>query len=244
MIDHGGGIEGFNTHLAYYPEDKLVVVVLANLNGGAASAMVPKIASVAHGEAVVLSSERKEITLSPQVLSQYVGTYGFQQMGRKMWIRLEGDHLTTQLSGQQRVPIFAESETKFFPKVVDAEIEFGKDEKGPYLVLHQGGRDQKAYRTSDKVEEHKEVVVPEEIAAQYVGTYELQPNHDIVITLENNQLMAQLTGQPKLRLLAESDTRFFFKDVDAQIEFLKDDKGAVNRLILHQGPLELTASRK
>ena len=35
VIDHGGGIEGFNTHLAYYPEDKLTVVVLGNLNGAA-----------------------------------------------------------------------------------------------------------------------------------------------------------------------------------------------------------------
>ena len=29
VIEHGGGIEGFNTHLAYYPDDKLIVVVLA-----------------------------------------------------------------------------------------------------------------------------------------------------------------------------------------------------------------------
>jgi len=35
VIDHGGGIEGFNTHLAYYPDDKLTVVVLGNLNGAA-----------------------------------------------------------------------------------------------------------------------------------------------------------------------------------------------------------------
>jgi hypothetical protein len=36
---------------------------------------------------------------------------------------------------------------------VDAEIEFGKDDKGvvTHLVLHQGGRDMKASRTSDKV---------------------------------------------------------------------------------------------
>src|SRR5581483_7409894 len=33
VIQHGGGIEGFNTSLAYYPGDKLVVVALANLNG-------------------------------------------------------------------------------------------------------------------------------------------------------------------------------------------------------------------
>jgi len=46
------------------------------------------------------------------------------------------------------VPIFADSETMFFPKVVDAEIEFVKNEKGQvtHLVLHQGGRDTKALR--------------------------------------------------------------------------------------------------
>ena len=244
VIDHGGGIEGFNTHLAYYPDDKLVVVALANLNGGAATAMVPKLASVARGETVVLPSERKEIALTPQALSRYVGTYEFQSMPRKMWIRLEGDHLTTQLAGQPKIPIFAESTTMFFPKVVDAEIEFGKDEKAPYLVLHQAGRDQKAYRTNDKVEERKEVAIPVEVMAKYVGTYELQANREIVITLENGQLVAQLTGQKKLPLSGESDTRFFYKDVDAQIEFLKDDQGAVNRLLLHQGPVELTAVRQ
>lgn len=244
VIDHGGGIEGFNTHLAYYPDDKLVVVALANLNGGAASAMVPKLAAVARGETVVLPSERKEISLTPQALARYVGTYEFQSMPGKMWVRLEGNQLTTQLSGQQRIPIFAESETMFFPKVVDAEIEFGKDEKAPYLLLHQGGRDQKAYRINDKVEERKEVVIPAEIKAQYVGTYELQADRELVVTLENGQLMAQLTGQKKLPLSAESDTRFFYKDLDAQLEFLKDDKGIVNRLLLHQGPVELTAVRK
>jgi hypothetical protein len=29
-----------------------------------------------------------------------------------MWIRLQDDHLTTQLAGQPQLPIFAESETK------------------------------------------------------------------------------------------------------------------------------------
>ena len=33
VIQHGGGIEGFNTFTAYYPDDKLTVAVLANING-------------------------------------------------------------------------------------------------------------------------------------------------------------------------------------------------------------------
>ena len=35
VIAHGGGIEGFNTSLSYFPDDRLVLVVLANVNGKA-----------------------------------------------------------------------------------------------------------------------------------------------------------------------------------------------------------------
>jgi CubicO group peptidase (beta-lactamase class C family) len=154
VIDHGGGIEGFNTFLAYYPGDKLTVVALANLNGNAPQEIAAKLASVAHGEQVRVPSERKEITVSPRILGQYAGVYQFAP-GIDMVITLAGDQLISQLGQQPKVPLFAESETKFFPKVVDAEIEFGKDEKGAvaYLILHQGGRDQKAARTSSKAPE-------------------------------------------------------------------------------------------
>ena len=33
VVQHGGGIDGFNTFLAYYPDNKLTVAVLANING-------------------------------------------------------------------------------------------------------------------------------------------------------------------------------------------------------------------
>jgi CubicO group peptidase (beta-lactamase class C family) len=69
VIDHNGGIEGFNTTLAYYPEDKLTVVALANLNGPASGDIASKLADVAHGETVTLQSERKEIKLDPKVSS-------------------------------------------------------------------------------------------------------------------------------------------------------------------------------
>jgi CubicO group peptidase (beta-lactamase class C family)/uncharacterized protein YneR len=245
VIDHGGGIEGFNTFLAYYPEDKLTVVALSNLNGDAPSGIVTRLAALARGEKVEISSERKEITVAPKVLEQYVGTY---ELAPKinMMITLENGQLISQVSGQGKVPLFATSETKFFPKVVDAEIEFGKDDKGAvtYLVLHQGGRDMKAPRTNDKVVEHKEIAVSPKILAQYTGTYELQPGFDLVITLEGGQLVSQATGQDKIPLFAESETKFFPKVMDAEIEFLKDEKGVVTHLMLHQGAAEIKAPRK
>jgi hypothetical protein len=49
LIEHGGGIEGFNTQLSYYPDDKLTVVVLGNLNGSAPREIATEMAALALG---------------------------------------------------------------------------------------------------------------------------------------------------------------------------------------------------
>jgi CubicO group peptidase (beta-lactamase class C family) len=246
-ISHGGGIEGFNTFLAYYPADKLTVVVLANINGSAPDDIAGKLAAVAYGEKVVLADERKEVTVSPKVLAEYVGSYQVGP-GFALDVTLEGTQLMTQGTGQGKLPVYAESDTKFFLKVVDAQIEFFHDDKGAvsYLILHQGGRDMKAPRTGDVAPkpERKEVAVSPKSLADYVGTYQIAPNFDLVVTLEGTQLMTQATGQDKVPVFAESDTKFFLKVVDAQIEFFRDDKGAVGYLILHQGGQDMKAPRK
>jgi CubicO group peptidase (beta-lactamase class C family) len=151
VIDHGGGIEGFNTHLAYYPEAKVTVAVLGNLNGQAPPQIATRLAALAHGETVTLQTERKEITLDPKVMSRYVGAY---QMGpgTNMVITMDGNRLSSKLGNQNPVPVFAESETMFFAKVVDAQLEFsGSDAQGraTLMTLHQNGRSQPAKRLDD-----------------------------------------------------------------------------------------------
>jgi CubicO group peptidase (beta-lactamase class C family) len=152
VISHGGGIEGFNTQLEYYPEDKLTVVVLRNVTGpGPGPAEIAhNLAAAARGEAVKLQSERREITLDPKVLGRYVGAY---QLGpNAMLITLEGNQLVSKLGAQPPVPIFPESQTMFFAKVVNAQIEFPKVETGGKaneMTLHQNGRDATAKRLDD-----------------------------------------------------------------------------------------------
>ena len=72
-----------------------------------------------------------------------------------MMMRLIGDHLTTQLTGQQQIPVFAESETKFFLKVVNAQVEFFTDPSGAvtHAVMYQNGRERKVPRVSATVVE-------------------------------------------------------------------------------------------
>lgn len=154
IIEHNGGIEGFNAHMSYCPDDSVTVVVLANLNGNVPSELATKLMATAHGEKVVLPSERKEITLPKEVMARYTGTYELTPGFFSIAITLEGDQLVEQaispppIGPQPKAPIYPESETRFFMKVVDAQLEFSKDEKGEFTVmtLHQNGRDIKGVK--------------------------------------------------------------------------------------------------
>ena len=63
------------------------------------------------------------------------------------------------------------------------------------------------------------------------------------MTLTADALMAQATGQNALRMRPETETDFFFKEVDAQITFLRDTQGAFTQLILHQDGVDQPAKR-
>ena len=84
-----------------------------------------------------------------------------------------------------------------------------------------------------KLLELKAIAVPQKILKDYVGTYEVTPSFNVAITLENGTLMEQATGQDKLPIFAESETIFFLKAVDAQVEFFKNEKGEVTHLVVH-----------
>jgi CubicO group peptidase (beta-lactamase class C family) len=140
-IAHGGGIEGFNTALEFYPDDKLIVIVLGNLNGGAPDQISASLGKVALGQAVTLLSERKAIAVSPAVISDYVGTYQLTPTLNNV-ISLKDGHLVTKLGNQPELELVPESETKFFLKVVDAQVEFFRDpitHAVTHLTMYQNG---------------------------------------------------------------------------------------------------------
>jgi hypothetical protein len=141
LLTHTSGIPNF-TGLPDYPSLKLQDTPVAKTIG------------LAHGDTVTMTSERKEITLPVATLSKYVGTYEVAP-GVNMMMRLVGDHLTTQLTGQGQIPVYAESDTKFFLKVVDAQVEFFTDASGAvtHAVMYQNGRERKVVRTSATVAE-------------------------------------------------------------------------------------------
>ncbi len=245
VIQHGGGVPGFNTTLRYYPESEITVVALANINGNAPEEIAASLGAYVHGEEVVLTSERQEIEVDADVLADYVGIYQLSPQAQ-MTITLEAGQLVSQVSGQGKVPIFPESETRFFVRIVDAQIDFARDSTGAvsHLVLHQGGRDVTAPRTSNEVAVRTEIELAADVLAQYVGVYELAPGFDLTLRVDGGQVTAQATGQGAFPIFAETEDRFFARVVDIEIEFVRDAGGEVSGLVLQQGPVRTEAARK
>jgi CubicO group peptidase (beta-lactamase class C family) len=151
VIDHSGSIQGFNTWLAYYPDEKVTVAVLGNLAGPAPSQIASLMGRLAHDETITLLSERREVSPAAEVLSRVVGTY---QLSGGPIVRITSDtnQLYSKIGNQSALSMFSESETKFFAKSAEVQIDFsGKDAQGKptQLVLLQNGRKTPGQRLSD-----------------------------------------------------------------------------------------------
>ena len=223
-----------------------MVIVLGNINSAATDDIAVKLGAVAHGEKVVLTSERKEVKVDSRLFDGYVGRYELNP-NFILTVTREGDHLFTQLTRQPAIEIFPENDRDYFYKVVDAQITFVTDNQGraTELILHQNGLDYHAKRIEGEAlpKEHKEVTVDPKLFDGYVGSYQFAPNLILTVTREGDHLFAQLTGQQKFEVFPESDHDYFYKVVDAQITFVTDSSGRATELILHQGGLDQHAKR-
>lgn len=91
--------------------------------------------------------------------------------------------------------------------------------------------------------ERKAIKLEAKIFDSYIGEYQLAPTFVITVSREGDQFFAQATGQDKFELFAETETDFFLTVVDAQITFVKDDKGQVTHLVLHQNKVDQPAKK-
>jgi CubicO group peptidase (beta-lactamase class C family) len=144
---HGGGIEGFSTVITRVPGEKLLIVALANIENSQAGRLATDLLQLSLGKDVPKPAVRKEIQLPAEVLGRYPGVYAFSP-AFAMTVTLEDGQLMTQATNQPKIPIFAETERRFFPKVVDAVLEFQVDGEGKVtgLLLEQGGKKMPATR--------------------------------------------------------------------------------------------------
>ena len=247
VVWHGGGTGGYSSFLGFDPASGTGVVVLSNTASSVDDLGFYLLDS--RFELVKPPPQRTEVEIDPAIYDEYIGRY---QLAKNaiLTVTREDDRLFVQLTGQPRFEVFPESETLFFLRVVEAQISFGRDDRGAvdHLVLHQNGLEQRAVRLAEGVDSiaygpAETVSLPRATLDRYVGRYQVQPGFVITVTRHEGQLMAQATGQPRMEIYASSETEFFFRVVDARIAFHADGAGAVTSLTLHQAGRDVGARK-
>lgn len=228
MITHSGGINGFVSNIARFPDDDVCIIVLGNSEDAESVNITNRLTAILFDNYTVPAVAK----IDTSVYTDYAGEYELAP-DFLITISTEDGRLFAQATGQNRFEIYPSSQTKFFLKVVDAQLTFVRGAEGRVdtVILHQGGADTPAKRIAAR----PTAAVDTAVYASYVGTYELAPGFSLKISTSGGRLFAQATGQDQFEIYPSSETEFFLKVVNAQISFVKSGTGTVDKLILHQG---------
>lgn len=231
-VEHGGGINGFLSYSVYLPDEDVFVAVLSNSNGKSPEFVSLKMAAAAMGK----PWKPAEIQPDEKILDEFAGVYENEEGTQAVVSRTDSRLSLTRPGGSAR-EIRPYEKDKFFINDTFIKIEFvrGQDNKVVKAVLDDRGKVTEWIRTDKKPVTRKEIQLSEALLSRYVGEYQLGPGFTLVVTQEGNRLFTQATGQEKVEIYPESETKFFLKVVDAQLEFLSDASGKVTKAILYQG---------
>lgn len=244
--NHGGAIPGFRSEAAYLPKEGVYVAALTNMIGPGSAPLpfiVNKAAALAIGDAY---PDPVKVSLSEQVLDSMVGVYKINDKATRV-IRRDGDHLVMQRTGGPLTPIWAQSESSFFMNDSLTQLAFQRDASGKIIsmsVIQDDGSSTVQQRISDAPPAAAaEIKLANNVFDQYVGRYELTPNFIITVSRDGDKFVAQATNQPAFQIFPRTETRFFVKVVDAELQFDKDPSGKVNQVVLHQNGRALPGKR-
>jgi CubicO group peptidase (beta-lactamase class C family) len=241
-VFHDGKTLGASALVSMNLESKLRIIILSNNTLSDLYTFKNTLSDISLGKKYIMPVKQKVISLDSASLDNYIGTYQISP-DVKILISKDGNQLNAQLSGQGMYDIYPESVTKFFYKLVDAQITFVFDGNNVIqsLSLRQNGQILTAIKTSNQ--SRNKIQVDPKIYDSYVGVYELSPGIDLTITKENDKIFAQVTGQQIAEIFPESETSYFYKIVDAQIDFIKDDNGVVTGAVIKQAGKEFNMKK-
>jgi D-alanyl-D-alanine-carboxypeptidase/D-alanyl-D-alanine-endopeptidase len=250
VIEHGGDTSGFHSAVAVSADRQIGVVVLAS--GGEPVADLARHHADSR-ESFVPSHPSDTIALSTQKLGEYVGDYGDRDHPTLYHIRRVDDHLVAQLDGQGPARIFPDAPDHFRYHVVDASLAFMRDASGNVngVVTTQGSQVDRMQRagaspmaSAPPATPSPDVVLESAVLDSYPGTYVIAgAGASFTVTRTASGIAIMLTGQSAYPVFATSKDHFYYRVVNATVDFERDASGAVKRLILHQNGSVVTGIR-
>ncbi len=172
----------------------------------------------------------------------------------------DGGRLFLESGGGSRLELTEPSPGRLVIAGVDMAITFESAEAGPARAMIQHVRDceirlarielaeaqairsARAQALADQGRSRSEVRLDPEVLSRHVGHYLSPLGPSIEISCREARLFAQVVGQPQMEVCAESESRFFYRGLPIQLEFVSD-AGRTQALIVHQNGLEQRLDR-
>jgi len=257
VIQHNGGINGFNTVIVRMTGDKRLIVLLDNAEDGQfLDKMVTGIMSVLYDQPyemprrsiadVIVNTilEKDAASAIREYRALKAGPAASEYDFGEMELNRVGYQLLQMKKLAEAIEIF-KLNVEMYPQSAntydslgeaymthnDKELSIANYKKS--LELDPNNTNAKS-RLATLTGEQKEIKVDPKIYDSYVGEYQLAPTFTITVTSEDGKLMAQATGQSKFELFPTSETDFYLKVTPATVTFVKDTQGNVTELILTQ----------
>jgi hypothetical protein len=218
---HGGANEGFQCNLIAYENGDGAIIMTNSDRGGALGGEIQRTIAYEYKWPDFQPTERTIAKIDPKVFDAYAGAY---LVGRQyMTVNREGERFYAQLSGQQLVEIFPQSDHEFFLKTVDAQLSFKavSDGKATQVTLRQNGNDQAGTRLNDS--EAKLITESRAAAPKKFKDQTQDPRTEAAL----RQLLDDMRrGEPKYDQIMPSLANFLRQDLP-EIEGEMKELGAV-----------------
>jgi CubicO group peptidase (beta-lactamase class C family) len=257
IISHSGGINGFNTVMVRLVDHKHLIVLFSNYGAAPLGEMAQNIGAIIYGEEydfpkrpignylyTIIEEEgiKNAVDLYRQLKEEEKDSFNFAENE----LNTLGYTLMREGKLDEAIEIFK------------LNVEAFSEESNPYdsmgeAYMNKGEKELaiKFYKKSLEINpanqngidmlkklgveyNSKDVVVQIEILKKYVGKYLLAEGMEFTVRLDGDKLMVTLTGQPEFQVFPMSEVKFYYKVVNAQIEFTIDENGEANLLTLYQ----------
>lgn len=225
--EHGGGIPGYSSYLLHLPSENVFVTILSN-GGVFPRKIAVEMAAIAIGKPY---ETPKSVATEYEKIKNWVGQYTFTD-GTSRTIFLNEGFLYYILPNGTEIRMLPVSNSSFLLENTFTQVDFKMSEDKLVNMYTKN-------RSSEKVAikeftKHEEIDLPAKAMKKFVGEYQLFSDFSLTINLVNGQLQSTGTGQEALDIFPESPTRFFFKSIDAFIDFYLDASGNCSSLEITQ----------
>jgi CubicO group peptidase (beta-lactamase class C family) len=147
-IEQSGRDPGFSSHLSVFPEDRLIVVVLGNLEDAAVNPIADDLAAIALGEDPAPPGPRAKSSATLAHPEEFAGTYEVNPTFL-LDVRAEGAALYLRGTGGDYLPLEPTGADSFFYRQLYVKVGFRRDKNGKIEALLWNG-DYPCKKLSDK----------------------------------------------------------------------------------------------